>query len=278
MRYKGLLLLQLLLIVILSGYIAYSKRSILKAWVTPKLERIDTAAQLAAMNRTAIPFFVDTVNENKGEPFKLLIIGNSLAYHGIAKEIGWHHVGGMAATSISKDYAHLLYKELQDLLPDRRLSMRVSNLADFERSFSSYDLLVVDTLADFKADVIVFQLGENVSFDKSNTPAIFKEKYTALINRLQNGRKPIIICTTPFFPSAEKSQIVEAVALQTGSYVVDLSHLSLLEKESLAKDEVGYALDRGKWKVDGIGIHPGDKGMQSISRQLFIPLKATIAK
>jgi hypothetical protein len=60
--------------------------------------------------------------------------------------------------------------------------------------------------------------------------------------------------------------------------MVDLSHLSLLDNENFAKDEKNYQGDKSLWYVDGIGIHPGDKGMENISNQLFITINASILR
>ena len=84
------------------------------------------------------------------------------------------------------------------------------------------------------------------------------------------------ICTTPFFPSLPKNEIVEKVALSTNSYLVDLSHLPLLNTENYAKVEKNYLGDKSVWKVGGIGIHPGDIGMKNIAEQIFITVNASI--
>ena len=70
--------------------------------------------------------------------------------------------------------------------------------------------------------------------------------------------------------------MIEQVALETKSYVADLSHLPLLESQNYAKDEANYAGDKSVWKVSGIGIHPGDYGMKNIAQQLFIIINANI--
>jgi len=66
---------------------------------------------------------------------------------------------------------------------------------------------------------------------------LFEDKYIDLINCFKNTNNPLIICTTPFFPSLQKNKVIEKVALLTNSYLVDLSHLPLLESENYAKNE-----------------------------------------
>lgn len=240
--------------------------------------KVGTKEQLSAMNRIPKPSFNDTCNNRTGKPFKLLVIGNSLTRHGIAAAIGWTHVSGMAATKMENDFVHLLFCKTENFLPKRKICLRMANLADFERNYTTFDFRAMDSLVSYRPDVIVFQLGENVTFNQVNTPALFEKKYTELINRFRKGNKPVIICTTPFFPSAEKNQVIEQVVLFTGSYLADLSHLPLLDKENYAKDEKDYKGDRSEWKNEGIGIHPGDYGMRNIAQELFIIINAAIDK
>lgn len=239
---------------------------------------VGTKEQLSAMNRTTNPSFIDTSNNIKGKAFKLLIIGNSLTRHGIAENIGWTHVSGMAATKMTNDFVHLLFYKVENLLPSRKIELRIANFADFERNYSAFDFGSVDKLVDYQPDIIVFQLGENVSFNQLNTPSLFEKKYTYLINCFKKQNNPIIICTTPFFPSVEKNQIIEGIALNTKSFLADLSHLPSLDKENYAKNEKDYKGNRSEWKNEGIGIHPGDYGMRNIAQQLFIIINASLDK
>jgi len=240
--------------------------------------KVGTKEQLSAMNRTEMAPFSDTCSNQKGKPFKLLVIGNSLTRHGLAENIGWTHVSGMAATKVENDFAHLLFKKMEGLRPNRKIILRMSNFADFERGYTKFDFKTVDSLIGYHPDVIVFQLGENVTFNQVTTPQLFEKKYTELINCFKKGSNPIIICTTPFFPSLEKNEVIERVVLNTNSYLVDLSHLPLLDKENYAKDETNYTGNRSEWKNPGIGVHPGDYGMRNIAKELFIIINAAIDK
>jgi hypothetical protein len=54
--------------------------------------------------------------------------------------------------------------------------------------------------------------------------------------------------------------------------------LILLDNENYSKNENNYAGDRNIWKVDGIGLHPGDYGMRNIAQQVFIVINASVAE
>ena len=153
--------------------------------------------------------------------------------------------------------------------------MRVANFADFERNPNILLKNKIDSFIHFKPDIVLFQLGENVNEDEI---LLFQKKYVELINSLKKNNKNITICLTPFFPSLNKNKMVNIVTKETNSFLVDLSHLTLLDDENYAKNEKNYEGDKTKWKVSGIGGHPGDKGMKSIADELFVTINAIISQ
>lgn len=275
---KAVLIFSLVINVILIGYVGYTKRTGIKKRINNllKSETVVEDSQLQAMNNVFIPSFIDTCNNKTGESYKILVIGNSLSIHAIAKDIGWNYFSGMAATSIEKDYVHLLFKKIENKLPNRNLYLRISQFANFERNLATLNPKSLDSLISYQPDLIIFQLGENVRIQNQKDETLFEEKYIELINSFKQNGNPMTICTTPFFPSLPKNEIVQKVALETNSYLVDLSHLPLLNTENYAKDEKNYSGDKSVWKVGGIGIHPGDIGMENIAEQIFITINATI--
>jgi len=239
-----------------------------------KKQNENNAETLKKMNPTFNVKFTDTTSQKLGQEFKVLVLGNSIARHEILKEIGWTHISGMAATNIENDYAHLLFKQLQNELPDKKVSLRIINFAFFERMPSILNLHLIDTITSYNPNLVIFQLGENVSPSDST---IFKEKYIELIKSFQKKGNPIVICTTPFFPSLENNKMIAKVAIATKSFLVDLSNLPLLDEENYAKNEKQYKGNKREWKVNGIGIHPGDKGMKNIEEQLYLTIVAALA-
>jgi hypothetical protein len=273
-----ILVLQLILNVVLLSYFIHLKRTGIISSIHKifSKETIVTEEQLQAMRGFFSPVYFDTSNNKQGEPFKILVIGNSLTYSGKAEKYGWMHGSGMAASSIGKDFAHLIFTKTENILPNRKLSLRIARLIEFERNYSVFNFASVDSMVAYHPDIIVFQLGENVPFNKINTPGLFTRKYITLINCFKKDNNPLIICTTPFFPSFEKNEIIKQVSLSTKSFLADLSHLVLLNQDNYAKNERNYSGDKKVWKIDGIGIHPGDYGMENIAQQIFIIINASI--
>lgn len=230
--------------------------------------------QLLLMNNESTMPFID-INKGKGDrAINIVIIGNSLLTHPISEKIGWTHVSGMAASSIEKDYVHVLLDSLSDRLPDTAINFRISNFASFERNPNTLERWIVDSLVSFKPTIVIFQLGENINEKKDLH--LFKKKYIELIKLFKEKNDAVTICTTPFFPSALKNNTVESVSLETKSYLIDLSSLVLLDSENYAKNEKDYIGDKSLWKVDGIGAHPGDVGMKNIANRLFVVINTLL--
>lgn len=235
------------------------------------------AQSIEAMNRVEVPSFTDLAlkgNAPEGqsaEKINLLILGNSLCIHGAAPGMGWNYTAGMAASSQEKDYVHLLCGKLRDKF-GADVNCRFSNLAEFERNPETYDLRKIDKLLEIEPDYVIIQLGDNVS-----DLAAFEKACARMIRRIgEKQSRAVIICATPFFASAPKNQMVWNICGETSSLLVDFSHLKLSDPKNLAINEEGRE-DRTLWKVDGIGIHPGDYGMESIARRLLIEIQASRA-
>ena len=204
---------------------------------------------LDQMNQVKLQDYIETSNAVKGKEFRLLILGNSLTLHGKADEIGWFHESGMAASSKDKDFAHILYKEIEGLLPQNKITMRIANFAEFERDFTTYDFQKITNFVEFSPHLILFQLGENVVFDLVKTDSVFINRYTNLINQFKKSN-PIVICTLPFFPSNATNQSIKQVALKTNSFTVDLSSLTSLNFKNLAgSEDESYPLKKKQMEI-----------------------------
>ncbi|MEO5892235.1 MAG: hypothetical protein ABIQ31_18455 [Ferruginibacter sp.] len=238
-------------------------------------DKVISEKELSAMNNNFHPVYEDFSTGNSTASFRVLVLGNSLSIHPALESIGWSHKSGMAASKISEDYVHILLAKVSAKLPGKKIIFRVANFADFERHPNSLSQTTIDSLILYKPDMAIFQLGENVN--EEGLP-LFQSKYIDLIKSLQSGRPLPVICTTPFFPSLIKNKMVDSVTAKTNSFLVDISHLPLLDSTNYAKNEAGYKGNREKWTVTGIGMHPGDKGMRNIAEQIFIAINGIISR
>lgn len=208
-------------------------------------------------------------NKKEGIPYRIVVLGNSLSHHGRAEQIGWKYDHGMAASAPSRDYVHLLFGMIEKKLPEKRIQMLVYNIADFERNFDTFDFARLESLKNFGPDLLVLQIGENVGLNELKTIELFEKRYGELIGYFKTEPELSVVCTTPFFFSEPMKNAITKAAERMGARVADVSSLTIEDPENLAKNEPDYSGDRSEWKVDGIGMHPGDKGMKNIARILF---------
>jgi hypothetical protein len=187
-------------------------------------------------------------------------LGNSISLHGIIDGL-WSYESGMAASDLEHDYVHIL---LNKISMEKKCGIEyiVINIADFERNFEQFDYTRLETVKDFCPELIIFQIGENVSTELLKIKGeIFVKNYIDLINYC-NG-KNTIVCL-PFWPDREKINLITEVAINAETYLVDLSHLgSGIEPLNLAKSE-------NKYNHAGVAAHPGDYGMNNIAKTIYI--------
>lgn len=99
-KIKALFIFSVIINLILLAYIIHSERNDLNAEeIRIEKDNHSPGKELEAMNKVYVPNYKNICNNKKGKTFKILIIGNSISYHGIAKEIGWNYISGMAASS-----------------------------------------------------------------------------------------------------------------------------------------------------------------------------------
>ena len=68
---------------------------------------------------------------------KVLILGNSITYAPANPAEGWNCSCGMAASSVDKDYVHLLEARFKTL--NTSTTVDVVNIGEFEGNFATYD-------------------------------------------------------------------------------------------------------------------------------------------
>jgi alpha-galactosidase len=200
------------------------------------------------------------------QPQKILFVGNSITSHGPKADIDWHGNWGMAATSLDKDYVHLVTKALaskQGATP----TIMVKNVADFERNHVGYDIAgkFADAAA-FKADLIILCIGENVPALKTpEAQTKYQERVTELLKTLKSSPKATVIVRSSFWANAAKDSAMRQASEAVGGTFVDIS--------ALAKDERNYARSERPYKHAGVANHPGDRGMAAIAEEIVKVVK-----
>lgn len=253
-------------------FIAYYKKDsiknrILKIIPNNNQQKIEKLA--LDMNRTIIEPVISNYEINSSEKrIKIAFIGNSLTLHSKLESIGWNHTSGMAASSLENDYVHKTVRKLAES-KNVNIEYALINLSDWERDFENFDKNRLQKIWDFNPEYVIFQLGENVLQDNIiGRKEIFYNEYIKIIESF--GKNNTRIVCLPFWHSSEKNQLFTKVAIETKSYIIDLSHLGNgLDKKNYANSEINY-------KHDGVGIHPGDYGMENISDNIFSVLNLIV--
>ena len=116
------------------------------------------------------------------EPIRMYIFGNSISWHEAIEGTLWQRTCGMAASAPERDWVHLIIEMLQERT-QRKFLTEVSNAADFfERNFRAFSLeKFADALQAISADIILFQLGDNVNFFASDDKEVFVRNYTNFV-------------------------------------------------------------------------------------------------
>jgi hypothetical protein len=202
----------------------------------------------------------------QAQPQRILFVGNSLTSHGPKADIDWHGNWGMAATSLDKDYVHVVTKALATKQGTTPVIM-IKNVADFERAHVGYDIAgkFADAAA-FKADLVILCIGENVAALKTpEAQAKYQEQVTALLKTLQSKPKAQIIVRSSFWANTAKDDAMRQACETVGGTFVDISALS--------KDEKNYARSERPYKHAGVAHHPGDRGMAAIAEEIVKVVK-----
>ncbi len=192
---------------------------------------------------------------------RILFLGNSITLHGPSAAIGWTGNWGMAASAAEKDYVHIVVDSLAKR-SGRKPEVLVENIADFERHYDTYDLAQLKKHFDFKADVAVVAIGENVpALVSEDSRSRFRQSVIRLLTALKKSGRPAIFVRSCFWPDKTKDEVLEKACRAADAVFVDMSNLG--------KDESNFARSERSFAHAGVAGHPGDKGMKAIADALL---------
>lgn len=205
---------------------------------------------------------VSVFEKEGGDGIKILFVGNSITRHSSKPQVGWYNDCGMAASSIEKDYVHLLMDKVYKL--DKNASFQIAQVASYERSFlqqSSNALSKWQKSADYKADVIIMFFGANVpkEYDTDENPAVtFEKAYENLRNFFAVNPNSTVFHSQGFYIRPKLDEEKKRVALKYGDEFISLEHI-------IHREET-----HGKFN------HPSDFGMQEIADTFWEYLKKAV--
>lgn len=192
---------------------------------------------------------------------KVLILGNSITMHGKKPEIGWNGNWGMAASAREKDYVHVLFDKAQTICHE--VQFCVIQASRWERGFWEEEILTsYQPVAEFKPDIIIFRLGENV-LDADCDKHSFEKNLKRFLDYFTVSDDTKWILTTCFW----HHQIVDDGIRK----IAEKANVPLLELGDFGELDEMKAI--GLFEHIGVAAHPGDLGMRKIADVIWKPLK-----
>lgn len=187
-----------------------------------------------------------TSAQQSAAPGKLLIVGNSLTTHPPLPDRGWLGNWGMAASTASKDYAHLVAASLGMTLDARHTSPLEMDPAANASLASGYGVTA--------SDVVVVELGDNVA-DLST----FRPYYAKLLDDVKGAKK--LACTSTWWRRPVVDDAMRAECEARGGRWVFIG------------DIYPMALDPQEYADASIQAHPHDASMRVIADRVAAALR-----
>lgn len=191
-------------------------------------------------------------------PSRVLILGNSITWHGAKPAIGWSGNWGMAASAAEKDFVHLLKSNIKTMSP--QTIFQSANIANtFERKFWKYNVGDFRKFVDWNPELIVLEIGENIN-DTLAVKYRLGEHLDRFIGELSGDRKPTICLVGSFWPNQHIDKIMKAACVRHNWIYVDLQGL-------YKEREINTAIQQ--YQNQGVGMHPSDIGMENIAKRIW---------
>ena len=212
------------------------------------------------LSRTRINDLTSSPAQAAFKPFyrRMMVLGNSIMSHGPLPADGWFNNNGMAASAPANDFVHLLTAHLAQEYP--QVAVRLVSAGQFERHFSQPEYSLDEfnePLQQFKPDLIIVRLGENVSEGNIFSPIGFEAQFRRLLERLAtySGQPARIVCTTSVWRRPQADAIIRRVANEKGIPLADLV--------SMVGQDQYFAF--GQYANYSVAAHPNDVGMKRIA-------------
>lgn len=180
---------------------------------------------------------------------RILFVGNSITKHEPKPESGWFNDCGMEASSLDKDYVHILVERIKKY--DKNVAYGIAQVANYERQFFTRCAAEDYQLAgDFDADIVVMFFGANVykEYETMETPPkTFEAAFEDMRNLTSNNGKAKVFVSEGFYIRPRLEQEKRAVCARTGDTYMYMGDIQT------------------RAETHGGRHHPNDLGMQEIA-------------
>ncbi|HPF82619.1 MAG TPA: SGNH/GDSL hydrolase family protein [Bacilli bacterium] len=203
--------------------------------------------------------------------YNVMYIGNSITRHDYNNN-WWSNDRGMAASTLEKDYVSLVTSAIgeKQKLPVNKYSY---NYATWEvQSHDRAEMLpLIKSYLNFKLDLVVIQLGENVSNIDT-----FESDLEELIEYVKKyAPNAQVVAVGDFWVKEARENIKKKVTTKLNIPYADLSPIWNKKEYEAGLGTTIIGKDGTSHKIDhsGVAIHPGDKGMEYIANKVIELIK-----
>lgn len=196
--------------------------------------------------------------KNHGK-IKVTFLGNSITRHMPKPEIGWHHDWGMAASSREKDYVHIIVAALEKKYGS--VDYCLCSLGKWEKEYWNTDILKqYQSAVDFKADIVIVRIAENVWGVRDQLDSLPLKKYWKIMIDHFTKHNPAIVVTDDFWSFEGIDNPIHQVCKDNNYLLVKIG--------DIGADPTNKALT--EYAHEGVAIHPNDRGMAAIANRILI--------
>ncbi len=224
------------------------------------LEKNTVSAQAQVHKRNYVGIF-----GNAGR-IKVLFIGNSITRHEPKPDIGWENDWGMAASKRENDYVHVAVAMLEEKLG--AVDYCIANCGEWELHYYDGEIVCEWLKArDFRADIVVVRLGENIWNAKEKFAEVpLAPCYAKMVEYFCSNPNAKVILTDLFWRGEEIDRAIDIVAKERGYPLVHLGDLG----------EKGENMAIGEFWHEGVAMHPNDRGMKQIAERIVEKILETL--
>lgn len=215
---------------------------------------------MSAENQINVKFRTQFIGSDTPDK-KVLILGNSITYHGEKADIGWHGNWGMAASNPENNYVHLLYKKSKELCS--KVQFCVVQISSLEADFCNIELMKeYEIIKNYAPDIVVLRFGENIKSGKYDLTKL-NQSYDYFVKNYLVSSKAYLIFTTCFWENGFVDEMIRKCCGIFGGELIELG--------DLGEDDSMKAI--GKFEHSGVQNHPGDLGMKNIADRIYGVMK-----
>jgi ADP-ribosylglycohydrolase len=219
--------------------------------------------------RTQLPAPTTSVDER--DSYRILVIGASISRHGFdagtIARLGWGHTAGMAASSESNDFAHLLAAKIGDSLDGRPVTLKFNAVCDGTTEQRVSPMVKEITDSGYEPDLVIFDHGghEDMSLGAEGVSST----YNAVLDFLESlPSRPTIVCLGNWDPDGFVNNEYTGWSLtveQTMRETCARRNVRFVPVYPIVQDPAC----RGWGKSPGVQWHPNDLGHARYAEAIF---------